>query len=55
MEDISKWVRKMLSIFGLVLRGLFGRSPNFLYVQSLRVHRSKSSIDSRGGNIEKRF
>lgn len=54
MEDIAKWVRKMLSMLGLVLRGLFCRSPIFLYVQSLRVHRSESSIDSGGGNIEKK-
>ena len=60
-EAVFQWktflsgLEKMLSMLGLVLRGLFCRSANFLYVQSLRVHRSKSSINSRGGNIEKRF
>ena len=52
--DIAKWVRKVLSMLDLVLRGLFCHSPKFLYVQSLRVHRSESSIDLGGGNIKKK-
>ena len=54
MGDIAKWVRKVLSMLDLVLRGLFCHSPKLLYVQSLRVHRSESSIDLGGGNIKKK-